>query len=324
MRSMTIPQVETSRPLDADEDAFAAFLRVHPSLSAFAAALETRDRVLSLSLRAVFEMQGERLGPVAGALLGFAQAFYPADFVERYVARVQALGRMQRRFDQNPCVETLGDPAAAVERTDYDLALLLSIVTAHHRFEILQALERFYARAPRSGGRLACIGIGTGYELVLAARALRQWRIEGYDTDTRAHATTRALFDHFGLDAGGMTLGQAFAIDPPAEAARGAYDAMVLCELLEHVADPLAYLRAVRAGLRPEGRAFVTMAVRLAQEDHVFLYADAAACRAQIAEAGLLVEEELLTPASLFAFDPAERERHFVRGNYVAVVRAGA
>ena len=41
---------------------------------------------------------------------------------------------------------------------------------------------------------------------------------------------------------------------------------------------------------------FVTMAVNIAQEDHVFLYPDIAACRKQIKDSGLQIHWEWISP----------------------------
>ena len=53
---------------------------------------------------------------------------------------------------------------------------------------------------------------------------------------------------------------------------RNRYGKIVLCEILEHLAEPETALRNMRAALHPEGTMFATMAINIAQEDHVFLY----------------------------------------------------
>jgi 2-polyprenyl-3-methyl-5-hydroxy-6-metoxy-1,4-benzoquinol methylase len=97
----------------------------------------------------------------------------------------------------------------------------------------------------------------------------------------------------------------------------------VLCELLEHVSMPQQLLAAVSARLGERGAAFVTMAINLAQEDHVYWYRDLEACRAQIAAAGLrcLRERFISVAASERAIDAAGADTAgMVVGNYVAGV----
>ena len=79
-------------------------------------------------------------------------------------------------------------------------------------------------------------------------------------------------------------------------------------------------LRAVREYLSDRGRAFVTMAVNIAQEDHVFLYPSIEACRTQLRDSGLHVISEWLAPQVVLGL-PANREKDFKKGNYIAVVQ---
>jgi hypothetical protein len=47
---------------------------------------------------------------------------------------------------------------------------------------------------------------------------------------------------------------------------------LVCIEVLEHLEDPVAFLRALRAALAPGGRAFITAALNAAHVDHIYLY----------------------------------------------------
>jgi hypothetical protein len=47
---------------------------------------------------------------------------------------------------------------------------------------------------------------------------------------------------------------------------------LVCVEVLEHLEQPVEFLRALRAGLAPGGKAFITAALNAAHADHIYLY----------------------------------------------------
>jgi hypothetical protein len=302
-----------SAPFLAFQARFPAYRRTFRRLAAESAAL-------AVSGYAVFLRHGHVLGPIAEDVLDPVERHAPVDFVERYVARVTRLQRLQRAFDADPCAATLAGDRAPVDRDSYDLSLSMSTIFTAHRFEIRQQLCDFLRWLRRPEGRLASVGMGTGEEVRMAARALPGWEIEGYDTDPRTQASVERLLAYAGLT-GRIRLGTELPLDRVDPSRRGRYDGIILCELLEHLEAPLQALRCVRAYLSGGGAAFVTMAVNLAQEDHIFLYPSLDACREQLRRAGLERRFEWITPSDLMpAESQAAREAGFRSGNYIAVV----
>jgi SAM-dependent methyltransferase len=306
---------------------FRRFLEAHQTYkAAYHRLLESKSperigRVLATCAQLVYRTQGEALGAVADEILRFVDHYYSPGYIDRYVARVSALTALQRRFDQNPAQHTLGDSAAIVDRDDYSLSLLLSIVLTNHRFEIMAQLSSFLnsIAARQSHGHIVSIGVGTGYELVHAARILSEWQIEAYDIDETMRNHARQLWFFFQASRI-RDVGTLFPLDRADPDFAGRYDAIVMCELCEHLRDPLSALRQVREYLKENGRAFVTMAINIAQEDHIFLYPTIEACRAQIRDTGLHATSEWMTPQTILAI-PANREENFQKGNYIAVVQ---
>jgi SAM-dependent methyltransferase len=298
---------------------FEEFLGNHPAYNAAFQTIEEQSRVLALAAAGVYETHGDELGPIADEILNYVNSQYSGDYVRHYVARVEQLQELDARFTRNPSAATLGDPALQVDRSVYDLGLLLSILFTSHRFEIIQQLRGFLKSLPAPTGRIASIGAGPGYEIKLISDALPGWKIESYDTSQESQRRAAKFLDFFQVRVP-VHFEDLFPLDVPAGNLRCQYDAIVLCEILEHLTDPEAALRAVRECLREDGRAFITMAINIAQEDHVFLYPDIPSCREQIAASGLERVSEWIAPRAVFGA-PKDREKGFKKGNYVAVVK---
>jgi SAM-dependent methyltransferase len=95
----------------------------------------------------------------------------------------------------------------------------------------------------RTGGTLFEIGCGNGWALELMQR--RGWKVAGIDPDPAAVASARAR---------GLDVTQALPSDPAVAAHAGRYDAVVAVHVLEHVYDPVAFVKTCKTLLRPGGR----------------------------------------------------------------------
>jgi SAM-dependent methyltransferase len=94
---------------------------------------------------------------------------------------------------------------------------------------------------PQPGDRLLEVGCGTG--IFLAAAKARGWEVEGMDYSNEA---VRASADVHGMPVRQGTL-ESLDFEP------GAYKAIVAWEVVEHMVDPLRFLKRVRSLLRPDG-----------------------------------------------------------------------
>lgn len=282
--------------------------------------LAAADPMLARSARTVVEMHGAEIGSISDTILAWAQCHYGPEFIAKYVQRVQLLNRLQERFLAAPNAESIGDPTVKIQRETYDLALLLSFVYSNHRFEILQALKEFLRSIVSPHGRLASIGIGTGYELHVIENALPGWKIEGYDTDDEALGHAICLLRKLSLN-GNTKLGGLFPLEEVDVELRRCFHAIVMCELLEHLPNPLKALETAREYLTADGYMFVTMAINIAQEDHVFLYPTVSACQQQLQCAKLFVVREWQIPVIVHP-SMLRRRTELSRGNYCAIVHA--
>lgn len=283
--------------------------------------------MLHLSLSCLLEMKGEAaVRPIAEEVLGFVATRGFEDPLGAHLARVEVLNEMQSAFEQSgryPASRL--DEVRPIDDELYKLSLLLSFVTTLHRFEILEQLRAFLAEPGHAPERLLSVGFGTGYELRWARELCPGWELEAFDASPESDAYARALLAHFGLPADGLRL-ETLPLERGElpEPYRGRFGKVVLCELLEHLERPDRALRSIAGALHPQGRAFLTMAVNLAQEDHVYLYRGADEAREQVRAAGLEIESEFLAPVSVFPFDEDERQELFKKGNYLCTARRPA
>lgn len=302
--------------------AFEEFRAAHPAYDQAVSFLKDTNEALYHSAQTVFAHHGTELNEPVREIMGFLEARGPAGYLQLYAERVRELQELQAGFHARPSQQTLCAPDVSVPRPAYDAALLLSFVFSDHRFAILQALREFLASLPRldDPSRITAVGIGTGYELYQIARRWPDAIIEGFDVDPAARQTARTLLEY--LHAHSPRLAGHFPLDAIEPEFVGTRDALILCEILEHLPDPLRALTHCREYLRPgTGLLFLTMAINIAQEDHIFWYPDLASCRDQLRAAGLSVVREWIAPITLFARSAPLAEQDFQLGNYIAVVR---
>jgi SAM-dependent methyltransferase len=72
---------------------------------------------------------------------------------------------------------------------------------------------------------------------------------------------------------------------------------LICVEVLEHLEDPVTFLRGLRSALRPGGKAFITAAVNAAHADHIYLYRDAGAVWKHLEAAGFTIEQSFAATA---------------------------
>jgi len=169
---------------------------------------------------------------------------------------------------------------------------------------------------------LLSVGYGTGYELKLAFDEAPGWRIVAFDNSPDSYEYASELLRFF--DHPTDCLQQdifSFACRDGVVAHRESFGKVILCELLEHLDDPEAALRAMQNVLHRDGLLFCTMAVNIAQEDHVYVYRSAQQARKQVLECGFEIVQELLAPVVILPFSEANRAQLFKKGNYICIAR---
>jgi 2-polyprenyl-3-methyl-5-hydroxy-6-metoxy-1,4-benzoquinol methylase len=292
------------------------------------ARLKDEDKILYFSCLALRRMQGELPELFSQEILGFLDSRHGDDYLGRYIARCRQLADLQKAF------ELTGRYSASnyseVENIDaetYRLSLLLSFLTTNHRFEILQWLIRFIrqsvpAEVPR---RILSIGFGAGYEVKVIRENCPNWEIFALDNSQASHSYASDLLKYFGYAPECLQFGTfPLETDDGIEAHHEAYGKIVMCEVLEHLEQPEHALRNLRRALSPHGQMYLTMAINIAQEDHVFRYSSAEQARRQVLDAQLCIVDELITPVMISPYNKYNRTtdgEEILRGNYVCIAR---
>ncbi len=285
--------------------------------------LKAHDPPSYYAFVALQKMKAEKLPPYVDDILMILNYRRHFDAWSKYLLRCEGLRKLQVEFEK-----TGKYPAASYEEVQsidddqYKLALLVSFISTNHRFEILENLADFLTlpcEAPRS---LLSVGYGTGYELKLAYDRLPDWEIHAFDNSLSSFRYASELLSLFNYPATGLR--QSLF---PLETSDGLDDyqnkfgKILVCELLEHLERPQSALTNLKFALHEKGLMFLTMAINIAQEDHVFLYRTQNQAREQVLKCGFRIVKELVSPVTVVPFSDRHRERVFRKGNYIAVVQ---
>ena len=198
------------------------------------------------------------------------------------------------------------------------LAMTYALWPNHARMLGFMA-ERFASQlAP--GSRVVEVGVGHGLMASVLLDLVPDLTYVGVDISASSLAYASAALRDQQIDPDRWVMVNADAVqrDLTHLGGSGGFDALLCCEVLEHVEAPDALLRNLRASVRPTGRAFVSTVANLEAEDHVFLFHDADHIEATISSCGWVVDAAL--PSVL----PGAESWRPLPVNYSAVLEPGA
>jgi 2-polyprenyl-3-methyl-5-hydroxy-6-metoxy-1,4-benzoquinol methylase len=173
-------------------------------------------------------------------------------------------------------------------QTEYLPGLFLShYLWPHHYRQILFFETAFLEAMKVADARdFAEVGIGTGLYSRIALQALPLASGRGIDISPSSRDFTDLHMRAFGLEERyEIALSDVTREElPPAS--------YVICvEVLEHLEDPIEFLRGLRRLLKPGGRAFITAALNAAHGDHIYLYRNASEVEEHLVQAGFVTEQ---------------------------------
>ena len=172
--------------------------------------------------------------------------------------------------------------------------LLLSHYLWPHHYRQLQFFDSAFIEPMVLAGasRFAEVGVGTGLYSRRVLERVAGSRGQGFDISPSSKRFADAHIAAFGFqDRYDLTL-QDVVAQPMAQ-----MDWIVCVEVLEHLQDPVAFLRALRGSLAEGGRAFITAALTAAHADHIYLYESADAVLEHLTTAGFALEQSFLGAA---------------------------
>lgn len=232
-----------------------------------------------------------------------------AQAADGYARFVMDLLRRQRRFERDGDYPAKSFAEAATEvyldddymTRQYLPGLLLAHFLWPHHVRHAAFFETAFVAPMRlaADARFAEVGVGTGLYSRLVLTGIEDARGVGLDISPSSAAFAQRHLKGFSVDDRYELRIQDIAADPLAEPVPW----LICIEVLEHLEDPVGFLRALRGALAPEGRAFVTAALNAAHVDHIHLYRTVDDVVAEAVEAGFEVEQAFLANAH----DPVAR-----------------
>ena len=218
--------------------------------------------------------------------------------------------RLQKRFEKTRQYENKSYAEAAnvvYQNKDYMFGLYLpGILLSHYLWPHHYRQLQFYRRSflPRIAGselhEFCDIGPGTGFysrQLLTALGDAQGW---AFDMSPFSLEYSRDQLTAFHVADRWRPEIRDIVKDTPGRQ----WPCLVCIEVLEHLEDPLAFLKALRSMLSVGGYGLISAAVTAPNEDHIYLYNSAAEVRVQLEEAGFTI----LDSREDRAYDPKASE----------------
>jgi SAM-dependent methyltransferase len=277
----------------------------HPGLARMTAALRLKHRFAADIVDRCAALFGARWADefelVVSALFPTAEAVAAA--VKGYAAfvmqsmRLQAAFEVERRYKPKTYDQAAGEVYFNEQHMmgEYLPGLLLSHFLWPHHYRQLRFFDDAFVDAMRVAGASSFVevGIGTGLYSGLLLRRLPEVRGVGFDISPFSTRFTEAQLHALGVGDRYETQLRDVTADPTDPRV----DWLVCVEVLEHLEDPVAFLRGMRATMAPTAKAFITAALNAAHADHIYLYRTPDDVLAHLQEAGFTLEQSFVGAA---------------------------
>jgi SAM-dependent methyltransferase len=198
--------------------------------------------------------------------------------VKGYIRFAIDATRLQMRFEKERkyIPKSYAEAASAVYhngeymRNLYLPGILLSQYLWPHHYNQQQFFHKKFIPLVRQARtkRFADVGIGTGFFSRLTLAADPEVTGVGFDISDHSLSYATMQIQSFGFQKRWQAEKRNVITSPPAEK----FNFVVSVEVLEHLEDPVTFIKALKAMLAPGGHAFITAAITAPNEDHIYLY----------------------------------------------------
>lgn len=205
--------------------------------------------------------------------------------------------RLQKRFDMSG--EYMPKKYADISQAVYlnreymfDLylpgILLSQYLWQHHYNQLKYFRERFAVLARgHHAGVFYDIGVGTGFYSKEMLRIFPDIRGVGYDISPFSLEHTRVMLDRWGFQSRYQAHRRDIIASPLTEQA----DCLINVEVLEHLENPVEFVRELYRVLKPGGVGFITAAITAPNADHIYLYRDVGQLEQDLRGCGFVIIE---------------------------------
>ena len=197
----------------------------------------------------------------------------------------------ERQYDSKSFVQAAQDVYFNEQHMleQYLPGLLLSHYFWPHHYRQLHYFKDFFVSAVPTTEAIQFteVGVGTG----IYSRLLLQHRPQatglGFDISSAAKTFAEHHLQAYGLHKRYRIELQDICTDSPAEP----FQWLICVEVLEHLEDPVFFLKSLRTMLQKGGKAFITAALNAPNEDHIYLYETAEQILEHLNSAGFSLEQ---------------------------------
>ena len=180
----------------------------------------------------------------------------------------------------------------------------------HHYRQLQFFWEHFAPRVKDPvSPEFADVGVGTGFYSVQALRIDDAVRGTGYDISASSIEYATKQIHAFDLSERWQSRQQNILTDPPDEK----YGFVISVEVLEHLEDPVSFIKGLKHMLAPGGWAFITAAIAAPNEDHIYLYMTAQDVITELEEGGF----EVVEYRNYKAYEPRASEPVPISGAFI-------
>ena len=188
--------------------------------------------------------------------------------------------------------------------------LVSDIIWDNHAHAIGSFINDYLPRLKPGSDHLE-IGPGHGIFLYFAAQSPNVASVTAWDVSETSIANTRHALSTLGVDRPvELVLQNLFEVGEADEGGR--FDSIVMSEILEHLEDPVAALKAASKWLRPGGYLWINVPANSPAPDHIFLVNNVEHAAQLALDAGLEVVDSKAFPMSGTTLEKAIKRKQAV------------